>query len=170
MIPTEEQAKVLWDKYNLPEKKRIHSQKVADQAVLMARQIIKKNPSMFINIPLLSAGCLLHDIDKNIPKLAGEHHPDAGVRVLQHEGMGEVAELIRFHSVQYIEDPETVPKTLEEKLLFLADKMVKQEVIGVDKRFALWLSEEDLPEEQKKMLQRVYPKVKALEQEIYTYM
>lgn len=43
--------------------------------------------------------------------------------------------------------------------------MVKDEIIGVDTRFKLW-NEEDLPEEQKEVLRKSYPKVLKLEKEI----
>ncbi len=170
MIPTEEQAKALWDIYHLPEKKRIHSQRVADHALFIANTIMKNHPEIKIHLPLLLAGCLLHDIDKTISRIPGEKHPQTGVRVLRERGMDEVADLIQYHSVQYIEDSKTAPKTWEEKLLFLSDKMVKQDVIGVDERFSLWLSEGDLPGSEKAMLRRVYPLVKALEQEISLLM
>lgn len=167
MIPTPEQAKKLWDTYHLPERKRIHVQLVCDVSLLLSKKLMDVNPHDVIDIALLEVGALLHDIDKAIPRLPGESHPQTGVRVLKEEGYDEVAELIKYHSVQYIEQSETAPKTLEEKLLFLSDKMVKQEIITVDKRFELWFAEDDLPESQKDMLRRVYPKVKLLEKEIF---
>lgn len=160
MIPTEVQAKALWDKYQLPEKKRIHVALVTKVAMDLANKINKP-----INRPLLLAAGLLHDIDKVIPKLPGERHPDTGVRILREEGMDEVADVVTKHSLHMILDPRTAPKTWEEKLLYLADKMVKQEVIGVDARFALW-NNEHLPEEAQRELDLAYPKVKQLEKEI----
>lgn len=168
MIPTREQALLLWDKYHLPEKKRIHVDLVTKVALFLADQLERHDKSIHIETKLLEVGALLHDIDKAIEKLPGEYHPTTGVRILQEEHMEEVAGLIRYHSVQYIENEETKPKTWEEKILFLADKMVKLEVITVDKRFALWLDETDLPEEQKIMLRRIYPLVKSLERDIFT--
>jgi hypothetical protein len=86
---------------------------------------------------------------------------------LRQEGCEEVAELIQYHSVQYIENPNTRPRTWEEKLLFLSDKMVKQTIITVDQRFDLWLSESIIPPQQKEMLRRIFPRVKELEAEIF---
>lgn len=165
MIPTEDQAKMLWEKYGLPEGKRRHVALVARVARFLAQQIDKITKRQ-INKPLLQAGALLHDIDKNVEKRPGEKHPDTAVRVLQEEGMGEVAAVVRTHSVHAILDPVIAPKTWEEKLLFLADKMVKQEVIGVDARFQQW-NEENLPQEEMEMLKRAYPKVKELEKEVF---
>lgn len=158
MIPTEDQAKTLWDKYALPERKRRHVALVAKAAKYLVA-------NLKINEKLLIAGALLHDIDKNIPKLPGEKHPDAGVRILQEEGMGEVADLVKTHPLHAILDPAIAPKTWEEKLLYLADKMVKDDVIGVDARFRLW-NDEHLPEDQQEILDAAYPKVKELEKEV----
>ncbi|MBI5620859.1 HD domain-containing protein [Candidatus Gottesmanbacteria bacterium] len=166
MIPTEEQVKKLWDTYNLPERKRRHVALVAKVAEFLATQCQMLNDKCKINTELLLAGALLHDIDKNIPKLPGERHPEGAVRILTEEGMGEVAALVKTHPLHAILDPAIAPKTWEEKLLFLADKMVKQEVIGVDARFRLW-NDEHLPKDQQTILDAAYPKVKELEKEMF---
>ena len=168
MIPTIKQAKHLWDSYHLPDKKRIHVQLVSDVALYLANKLLEKDSSLSINLALLQVAGLLHDIDKSVPKLAGEHHPESAVRILRKEGMDEVADVIKYHSVYFIGDSTTAPHTWEEKCLYLADKMVKYEILTVDKRFELWLAEEDLPEKEKGMLRSVYPRVKQLEKEIFS--
>lgn len=157
--------KILWDKYHLPEVKRNHSLLVARVAVFLAKKLIEKG--YVINLDLLEKSALLHDIDKAIPKRSGERHPDTGVRILREEGMGEVANIVATHSLHFILDPQKAPKSWEEKLLFLSDKMVKHSIIGVDERFALWYKE-DLPHQVKEELDGAYPKVKELEKEILT--
>lgn len=166
MIPTEIQAKKLWEKYGLPEMKRRHVGLVAWVARFLAGEVKRKKVKGKINERLLIAAALLHDIDKNVTKLPGEKHPDAGVRILREEGMEEVAALVKTHPLHAILDPAIAPKTIEQKLLFLADKMVKQEVIGVDARFKLW-NDEHLPKTQQNILDRAYPKVKELEKEVF---
>lgn len=165
MIPTKEQCKQLWGKYQLPEYKRRHVELVARVAKFLAEQINKVTNSQ-INLSLIRAGALLHDLDKAIERLPGEQHPDTAVRILREEGMEEVAELVKTHSLHAILDPAICPKTWEEKLLYLADKMVKQEIITVDTRFALW-NAEHLHVEVQAVLDTAYPKVKALEKEIF---
>lgn len=166
MIPTGEQAKALWDKYRLSERKRRHVELVARVAKFLAQRI-NQLTNQPINQPLLLAGALLHDVDKNADQLPGERHPDTAVRILKEEGMEEVAALVKTHPLHAILDPSIFPKTWEEKLLFLADKMVKDDIITVDERFRLW-NEEHLPAEEQKVLDASYPKVKALEQEIFS--
>lgn len=165
MIPTENQAKALWEKYHLPEKKRIHVSLVARVAVFLASECQKKITGYRINIPLLFVSALLHDIDKAIPKLPGEQHPDTGVRVLREEGMDEVADIVKTHSLHSILDPKIRPATWEEKLLYLADKTVKLQIITVDERFKLW-NDEHLPSDAQHTLDTCYPLVKALEKEV----
>lgn len=166
MIPTRDTIKQLWNTYQLPEGKRQHVALVAKVAVFLGQRIMENNPDIRINISLLEAAALVHDIDKAIPYRDGEHHPDAGVRVLREMGMNEVADIVATHPVHMIVSSDKGPSSWEEKILFIADKMVKQEVITVDKRFALWLAE-PLPQTVKDELQRVYPSVKKLEKEIF---
>lgn len=165
MIPNEDQCKALWEKYQLPERKRKHVEIVARTALRLADKLDKLGKLVKFDKKLLTAGALLHDIDKIIPRLPGEQHPDTGVRILREEGMEEVANLVKTHPLHAILDPAIAPKSLEEKLLYLADKMVKDDVIGIDARFKLW-NDEHLPADQQAILDVSYPKVKALEKEI----
>lgn len=164
MIPTRAQVLSLWDKYSLPDAKQTHVQLVEKVALFLANRVTKAT-RIEINMPLLSAAALLHDIDKSIPKAKGEHHPDTGVRVLREEGFAEVADLVKTHSLSSILDQNLSPKSWEEKLLYLADKMVKYEILDVEKRFNLWRAEQ-LPKEAVKELELAYPKVKQLEHDI----
>ncbi len=166
MIPTEEQAKELWNTYHLPEKKRLHVSLVTRVAVFLAQECQRKIPESNINISLLRASALLHDIDKAAERLQGEQHPDTAVRLLRKNGMDEVADIVRSHPLHAILDPTIAPTIWEEKLLYLSDKMVKFEILTVDKRFQLWRVEE-LPPEARNILEQSYPKVKALEREIF---
>jgi uncharacterized protein len=167
MIPTDDQINALWDTYHLPPEKRTHVTLVAQVACFLAEQYQKYQKDVRINIPLIRASALLHDIDKNVHKNPGEQHPDAAVRILMEEGYEEVARMVKTHPLHAICDPAIMPSTIEEKLLFLADKMVKYEIITVDKRFELW-KKEDVPSKVMSLLNGAYPKVKELEHEIFS--
>lgn len=166
MISTEEQAKKLWEKYSLPENKRRHVTLVAKVAKFLARQCKVKSVKCKVDEKLLNAAALLHDIDKAAQIRPGERHPDAAVRILKEEGMEEAAALVATHPLHAILDPTIAPKSWEEKLLYLADKMVKYEIITVDERFKLW-NDEHMPSDAQAMLDHSYPKVKELEREIF---
>ena len=165
MIPNATQIQKLWDTHNLPPYKRNHCQLVARLALWFAGQLKQRDPAVMINMPLLEASALLHDIDKMAQKHTGEHHPDTGVRILRASGYDAVADLVRTHPLHAILDQSITPKTLEQKLLYLSDKMVKDSIITVDERFALWRQEE-LPEQALRMMDAAYPKVKMLEKEM----
>jgi putative nucleotidyltransferase with HDIG domain len=168
MIPTANECEKLWEKYRVPEIKRKHLELVAKVAELLACKLMVRGSGFVVNQKLLIAAALLHDIDKAVEKLPGERHPDAAVRILKKEGMEEVANLVKSHPLHLIINPATSPKTLEEKILFFSDKMVKYEIIGVDKRFQLW-NDERLSKNEQQILDLSYPRVKALEKEIFTF-
>ncbi len=163
MIPTLADCYKLWDTYQLPQKKRIHSQLIAHGALFVAKKL--QGRGITIDISLLEASCLLHDIDKMVPKRRGERHPESSVRILKEEGLDEVAEVVRTHSLHCILDSPAKPHTWEQKLLYMVDKMVKQEFVGVDGRFALWRAE-DLSIDAQQELEEAYPRVKKMAAEV----
>jgi len=163
MIPDYVQVHELWERYGLPEKKQIHCQRVADLSVWFAKKY--RHIGVRVNTQLLSAAALLHDIDKAVAPAFGERHPDTGVRLLRESGMAEVADVVETHSLGSILFPDTAPRTIEQKILYLSDKMVKQEIIGVDERFRLW-RKEHIPNEAARQLLQAFPLVKKLEHEV----
>jgi len=165
MIPTAATIRKLWEVNFLPPYKQNHCVVVAKLSTWFGRQLMELYPDVSVDLPLLEAAALLHDIDKAAPKNPNERHPDAAVRILRDNGLGEISDLVRTHALHAILDQSTAPQTLEQKLLYLSDKMVKHSIITVDERFALWRSE-GLPERALKELDAAYPKVKALEKEI----
>ena len=165
MIPDKKTIQALWDTYAFPSQKRIHSEMVGKVVLFIAKKIKFQNSNFKINEHLLLAAALLHDIDKNIEKLPGEHHPDAGVRILKQEGMDEIAEVIRTHPLHMILNKKAGPKTIEQQILFIADKMTKYECIGIEKRFLMW-KKDDYDEESQAILDTAYPKVVRLRDEI----
>lgn len=166
MIPTRSQCYLLFDRFNVPSQKKIHVEIVTELAMYFASKLKVRSSQFAVNEELLEASALLHDIDKNVKPKVGERHPDTAVRVLNELGFTEVAEIVKKHPLHAILDPQLTPQTWEEKILYLADKMVKYEIIGVDHRFKLWYKE-NLPPDAVKQLDAAYPKVKALEKEIF---
>jgi putative nucleotidyltransferase with HDIG domain len=165
MVPTYGEATALWKTYQLPQQKQQHCHLVATLALFFASKFEEKK--IVVEKDLLLAAALLHDIDKNMVFISGEDHPDAAVRILTEIGMGEVARIVKTHPLHAILDPVIAPKTWEEKILFLSDKMVKYDIIGVEERFRLW-KEEPLPAIEQKLLIAAFSKVKELEQNICT--
>jgi putative nucleotidyltransferase with HDIG domain len=166
MVPTYREAVGLWKTYHLPQNKQQHSLLVAKLAVFFASKLQEKK-QITIQINVLLAAALLHDIDKNIPQREGERHPDTGVRILTEIGMDEVAQVVKTHPLHAILDSKIAPRTWEEKILFLSDKMVKYDIISVEERFSLWRNEQ-LPKKEQELLIAAFPKVKEFEQFVCT--
>ena len=166
MIPTREQCLKLFDRFNLPSQKKIHVEEVTKLAMYFASKLKTQNSKLKIDQNLVEVAALLHDIDKNIKPRVGERHPDTAVRVLNELGFIEVAKIVKCHSLHAILNPELAPKTWEEKIVYLADKMTKYEIIGVEHRFKLWYAEH-LPSQAVIELASALPKVKELEKEIF---
>lgn len=190
MIPSRKECYLLLKKYRFPDRKLRHVELVAEVSRFLAEKLnsvilrarerserveklkversrlsASRRIARTISLPLLEAAALLHDIDKGIPG-AGETHPKEGVAILRREGYEELADLVAKHSLPAILDDEIKPKTWEEKILFLADKMAKDQVMTVDQRFQLWRDEHI--SELDKVLDKTYAKVKMLEKEIFT--
>lgn len=157
----------LWEKYALPAKKRVHVTLVAQVANFLALKLMEASPDIHINLSILRKAALLHDIDNGVQFLPNESHPDAAVRILQEEGLSEIADIVKTHSLYAVLSAGIMPQKWEEKILYVSDKMVKYEIITVDERFALWRNEQ-LPKETIEKINRCYPIVKELESEIYS--
>ncbi len=169
MQSTDRIVYMLWEKYALSSKKRVHVTLVAKVADFLACRLSASFSDIHIDLSMLRTAALLHDIDSNVQFLPNETHPDAAVRILRQEGLNEVANIVKTHSLYAILDAGIMPKKWEEKVLYLSDKMVKYEIITVDERFALWKNEQ-LPRESIEKMNLCYPMVKKLETEIFSYI
>lgn len=157
----------LWEKYALPSKKRVHVTLVARVADFLAHRLMDTSPDIHIDLSVLRTASLLHDIDSGVQFLPHESHPDAAVRILRVEGLLQEANIVKTHSLYAVLDAGIMPKKWEEKVLYLSDKMVKYEIITVEKRFALWRKEQ-LPRGAIEKMNLCYPIVKKLEDEIFS--
>ena len=99
----------------------------------------------------------MHDIERE-----KEDHIAEGAKLINSLGFPEVAEVIRKHSLNKIEDPARQPKTYEEKIVFYADKMVKgNKIVSLEERFA------DLKKRYNTDLKKEFEFTKKIEKEIF---
>jgi len=128
--PTKEECiKILKDE-NVPDNIIAHSKTVCDFAMKVTDLLEKKG--IKVNRELVAAGALLHDVKK----LSPNDHVIEGYEFVKSLGYPEVASIIRKHGLKNLGMDEFVPKTWEEKIVFYADKRVKNErVVSVDERF-----------------------------------
>ena len=119
-VPGPEERAALEAEYGTPERVRRHCAAVGETALELAANI----PG--IDTELLSAACELHDL------LRGERdHPRAAAEVLRRRGWLRLARVIGQHH-----DCDPRGPINEEKLLFLADKLVREDRrVTLDERF-----------------------------------
>jgi len=144
--------KNLYKKYLVPVHIRRHMAKVAAVAYYIGGKIEKNSRRTKINLKLLKYASMLHDLvkicevdlseagycEKGIPKKTWRTwhllikkykdmgHIDAAFQILVHEGENLVAEIIKKHKYDAViaADPREKLNTIEEKILYYADKRV----------------------------------------------
>lgn len=128
-IPSLRECQVLMNKYMLPNIIG-HSQQVMRVALSIASNL-KDNTN--ININLINAASLLHDITKAISLKTHEPHDVTGGLLLRDMGFNSVAEIVEEHIFLKIFDPDGV---LEEKeIVYYADKRVMHtKIVTVEER------------------------------------
>lgn len=127
-IPSREKCIELLKDFNVPSNVVRHSLAVTGLAIDIANNLKRKG--IDINMPLLEAAALLHDMARGRP----EDHVLEGVKILNKLGYKEVAETARTHGLYHF--PDIKPETIEQKILFYADKRVMgDKVVSVKKRF-----------------------------------
>lgn len=127
---TEEKVDRSFSRYAYPEWLRIHSRIVGRIALLLA---LEHGPPVRPDTVGLAA--YLHDIGRS-PLLEGDprEHNELSALILCAEGLPECAELARRHPVYAVLDPRIAPRTLEERLVYYADRRGGMAVLPLDER------------------------------------
>jgi uncharacterized protein len=159
-IPTQEKIEELWDKYNLPQNVRSHSIAVANVAVFLAEKL--KENGVAVDVELVNAGALLHDIDKIIT-LGKGNHGQLAKKMLEEEGFPEVARIAERHLIEPI---VTEKMSWEEKIVSYADKIISQnKVVPFAERMEY--INRTYPPDDPKLRQKGEEKFKEFEKEIF---
>ncbi len=140
-IPSRQQAfELLWA-HNVPQNIIRHSIAVSRVAMEVAEKLKSKGKK--VDLELLDRACILHDIGKMEGIATGGPHELIGSEIVKKHEFRELSEIIRKHPLHYILDKKNAPKTIEEKILFYADKRVmhhkivllKQRLADLEKRY-----------------------------------
>ena len=162
-MPTRDDCLRLLEKHGIRGRVLKHSLEVNRIAVFLGKKL--EESGIDINIELLDAASLLHDIGKRLADETDMGHVVAGVRILEEEGFPQVAEIVGKHSITAIVEGDKTPVTWEEKLVFYADKRVRgDELVSLDERLA------DLRKRYPEMidlLEKAEPNIRSLEKEIF---
>ena len=98
------------------------SEEVADNLIADGIKVNKK---------LVIAAALLHDVER-----IKENHVKVGAKLIKSLGFPEVAKVMVRHSMYQIEDSKNIPKTVEEKIVFYADKRaLGGKIVSLKERF-----------------------------------
>jgi len=120
-------------RYRYPDWLETHSRLVG--AIAEAFVASRRRGSASVNSEAVVLAAYLHDIGRS-PLLAGDprDHTDLSALVLSAEGLPDCAELARRHAVYVVLDPKRTPRTMEEKLVFVADRRGGQIVESLEER------------------------------------
>jgi putative nucleotidyltransferase with HDIG domain len=157
MIPSREECIGLLEKYHVRKSKIDHCLLVEKTAVSLARLFNSKGQTA--NEILVSRAAILHDIGKDFTK---KDHGEYGAQICAKEGVDDrILGIIRNHELEAILDKHL---NVEEKIVFYADKICTDRLIGVDKRFAPWLGHNHSKDEEMLEMLKI-AKIKTLELE-----
>ncbi|MBI2129905.1 HD domain-containing protein [Candidatus Woesearchaeota archaeon] len=168
-IPTKKECYKLLKKYSVPLNVIRHSEDVCRVSLFIGERMKKRGEK--INLKLLEAASLLHDIDK-IHTLNNGRHGIMSCNILKKEGFNAVARFALIHVLHAILSARTMPKTWEEKIFYYADRRVNPEgIVSAKIRFD-YLRQQYGAKDKKimKMINEAEPKVKRLEKEIFSRM
>jgi uncharacterized protein len=133
IIPTRLQCLALMEQALMPEHIQKHSFVVAQIALYLGR-LLNQN-SVRLNLELLEAGALLHDIAKARSLSTGERHEDLGARMLENWGYTLISPIVKEHvilNIAVLQGPIT-----ESLVVNYADKRVKHDqVVSLRERFS----------------------------------
>ena len=124
MIPSREQCLRLLEEKGVPPHIREHISQVTRIAMFLGKRISRKEK---VNLRLLEAASLLHDLDKHLTFEEVHSHGRITADILSKLGYEELVPLIIRHRMHAINDPGL--STWEEKILYYADMRVKHDRI-----------------------------------------
>jgi putative nucleotidyltransferase with HDIG domain len=166
-VPTEEECMLLMKEMGLEDNMKKHSILVAKMAEALGRELIKSGERIDMN--LLRASGLLHDIDKKLTLNDGKNHGFTSERILIEKGYPEVAKIARKHRLETIFEDSEGLKTWEEKLVFYADKRLNDyTLVSLDERYDYLLKRYGATQEICQFILKTKPAVENLEQEIFS--
>ncbi len=109
-----------------------HSEGVARVAVAAAQMVAAAG--IPVDLAVVEAAALLHDIDKPRTRRDGGPHGEVGARLLESMGFGELAAAVSSHPITCLLDEDRFPRGWEPVLVSLADKHVEQTFLTIDER------------------------------------
>ena len=126
-------AERFFDRYAYPDWLRAHSRLVGAIGAALAGARIAAGDRVDVEAVTLAA--FLHDIGRS-PLVKGDprEHNELSALILAAEGLPNCVEPARRHAIYTVLDPATAPRTLEEKLVYIADRRGGMRIESLDER------------------------------------
>ena len=123
----------LFDRYAYPDWLRTHSRLVGAIGAFLAQA--RATAGGTVDVEAVTLAAHLHDIGRS-PLVKGdprEHNELSGL-ILAAEGLPRCVEPARRHAIYTVLDPATTPRTLEEQLVYIADRRGGMRVLSLEDR------------------------------------
>jgi len=131
-IPTREECLMLMERYGMLDNIVEHSLKVAKVALFLSSELNRSGQR--IDLRLVEASSLLHDITKTICLRTKEDHTSTGYHLLKGMGYERVGQVVGQHV--WLEKKGDSSSVSEEEVVNYADKRVRHdEIVSLDERF-----------------------------------
>lgn len=166
-VPSRSECFALMEEVEMPCHIRVHSAVVAEIALFLGRQLDEYAGPL--DLELLEAGALLHDIGKPRSLVTGERHHDLGADMLESWGYPGLSPIVRDH-IAMDWDRATGPIT-ESLLVNYADKRVKHdEIVTLQDRFEDLIVRYTQTHEQAEFMRGRLNLYQTLEERIFGYL
>lgn len=174
-VPDEDQCVRLWDKYGMMPHIRQHCQAVADVAVEIVRRAEERKSfsnGQVLNVPLVRAAALLHDLAKTYTIRHGGSHALLGAAWVREEtGNPALAQAVLFHvswpwkegELEDVRNPLRLPL-----IVAYADKRVRHhERVTLAERFEDLMVRYGVNEEKRSLLSGYLAQTQRLEKALF---
>jgi uncharacterized protein len=164
MIPTREECLKILEKHGVPENVKQHILQVTRIAMFLGKRISRKE---HLNLPLLEAACLLHDLDKHLTFVEVQNHGHLTAKMLKEMGYDEIIPIIMNHAGPSV-NPSRDLAGWEEKILYYSDRRVNHDkIVSVKERIEYMKKRYgSISQEHMQKIVHVEPQLLALEKEI----
>jgi uncharacterized protein len=167
-LPSQETCLTLMARYEMLPQIKAHSLQVAQVAVTLGSHLVPQFPSL--NMTLVEAGALLHDIAKTECLKTKGNHVQVGADLLKTLGYEEVSHIVSQHV--RLEDSYYDNKKVDEAVLVhYADKRVLHDkVVDLRARFDYLVETYGRSPEITKRIEALYQDTLKLEERIFIYL
>ena len=166
-IPTREECLLLLHELQMPPHIQRHSMMVAKIALHLGN-LLNTN-SLRVNLSLLEAGALLHDVGKPQSIFTGERHEELGASILAERGYRWLAPIVMEHVSL---DRKRVDGPINESILVnYSDKRVRHDqVVTLEDRFDDLMDRYAKTEDHRSRMKKKFVLFRELEQKIFEHL